>query len=844
MRKAKWTTLLALVVVLAMSATAFAQVVPPVVGPTPLAPGSIPMFKQALPVLGAGIPFTLGDTTTVPGKQLVNISLCEFKTQILPTGTIKKGVAPLTSVWGYIEGTTCPGPTTNVGHSYLGPVVLATRGIPTQMTFHNQLPDATTTNVLAYKQSTDQTVIWGDPLSLDVVNSVAGPVTLYQPPTDPSWYPPLFPPELNSCYVAATSVPFAGLPIPCLDNYGFFNGKGNVAATPYYAPIPAAVHLHGGEVPPVLDGGPDAWWTPNGIYGHGYYSYNGPIDAKTGTAIYVYPNSQEAAPIWFHDHILGATRLNVYAGIAGGYMVTDNPLTNTGNLATGLLPLGLDRNGDNTLNFTVVNGQIVLSDEALTPLIIQDRQFDTNGQLYFPNVGINPEHPYWIPEFMGTSIAVNGAIWPFMNVEAKRYRFLVLNGSNARSYALKLVNTSPKPKKGGAPLVTPGIYVIGNDQGFLQAPQYINPLAVAPADQLVIMPGERYEIIVDFGGIPTGNTLVLTNSAGFPYPAGIPVDQYTSKVMQFVVGTAPVVDNSYNPGANPTPDIRMDTMVRLTNPVTGTVAPGVTIHKTRRLTLNEVLAKGGPVEILVNNTLYKGDTAPGAPVRTYGDYKDIGTMWDTTWYSERPNEGETELWEIINLTVDSHPMHPHLVAFQVLNRQAFDPLLYQPIYDGSFPIIPPAVAPAVYLPGFGPPLDYNCGNPNWQLRNSDPNYPQQGTCVLGGNPDPAPAFVDPLTGLPTVPVAPSAQEIGWKDTVMAPPGMVTRVLVRFAPTTYAATDAADTIGYEFDPDGGHGYVWHCHIIDHEDNEMMRPYSVQTNGGFVHTYNNTLADKDY
>ena len=64
--------------------------------------------------------------------------------------------------------------------------------------------------------------------------------------------------------------------------------------------------------------------------------------------------------------------------------------------------------------------------------------FDTNGQLFFPNVGINPEHPFWVPEFVGDTIVVNGKAWPFMNVEPRRYKFLFLNGSNARAYELYL----------------------------------------------------------------------------------------------------------------------------------------------------------------------------------------------------------------------------------------------------------------------------------------------------------------------------------------------------------------------------------------------------------------------
>jgi FtsP/CotA-like multicopper oxidase with cupredoxin domain len=268
---------------------------------------------------------------------------------------------------------------------------------------------------------------------------------------------------------------------------------------------------------------------------------------------------------------------------------------------------------------------------------------------------------------------------------------------------------------------------------------------------------------------------------------------------------------------------------------------GVTIHKTRRLTLNEVIAAGGPLEILQNNTLYDG-TKPLKykllPNRT--DFTPVAglTGWNTSYYTELPYEGETELWEIVNLTADAHPIHPHLVDFQVLNRQALDVKLYTTAYDLAYG--QPGGLP---LDGYGPPLNYNSSNvagcsPTPPARYSGTADLYAGTnplCVLGGNPDPAnilgwqvPAPVLPTTALVGLPLAPNPQEIGWKDTVQAYAGMVTRVLVRFARVTEPANADPTQIGYEFDPNHGHGYVWHCHIVDHEDNEMMRPFSVTPN----------------
>ncbi|HEY6000058.1 MAG TPA: multicopper oxidase domain-containing protein [bacterium] len=781
--------------VFALGVAAMAAPPPPAVQ-TPLNPTKIPQFVEPLNTLSNAM-FQIATGTPI------DVSICEFQTNILPAGTpvvgAVAGVAPATWVWGYQVGNTCVPGLQN--RSYLGPVVIADRGIPTQMNFFNKLPDTYVSNVKAYTTSTDPTLLWGDPLSL---NTAPPPVNFNDPVGTAN-------PERNLCDQAAQAwiggLGPAVLPAPCLNNYGFLGPQAAPPNNPltYPASTPAAVHLHGGEIPSVLDGGPDSWWTGNGIYGHGYYSKGGVADAAAGKATYVYPNVQDPAPTWFHDHMLGATRLNVYAGIAGVYDQVDPAMP----LAPGLDPLGLK---------DTVTGAV----ELLVPMILQDRIFDTNGQLYFPNVGINPEHPYWVPEFIGDTIVVNGKTWPFMNVQPKRYRFLFLNGSNARTYALYFMNRTTGVQG-------PPMWVIGNDQGYLDTPQQINPLAKVN-DKLLIMPGERYEVIVDFSTV-AGQTLILTNNAPAPFPGGAQVSASTTgRIVQFRVAAAPVVDNTFNPAVLPAPAIR-PASVRLTTPLGTTPAAGVTIHKTRRLTLNEVVFPGGPVEILVNNTQYDGTKV----ART--DFTPVATMWNTTYYSELPHEGETEEWEIVNLTADAHPIHPHLVAVQLLNRQGLNVKAYTTAYTAAY------AASALPVFGAGPPLDYNCG-----LGVPGRGVLAPNVCVLGGNPDPAniygwqfPAPAVATTALVGLPVAPAPQEIGWKDTVMAPPGMVTRFIVRFAKATAPVVDPvtgldnSNTIGYDFSPNGGHGYVWHCHIIDHEDNEMMRPYTVLANPAIVRTY---------
>jgi len=709
-------SLLSSLIMITFAGAAWAQQVP-------LPGNAVPQFVDPLPSL----PVVLG---TAP----LTLTMCEFKSTVLPTGTFAPGVAPETWTWGYIVGTTCP---TTTQPTYLGPVIVALRGTPTEMTFYNNLGYASTTNVLAYKNSTDQTLHWADPLGH----------------------------EENACQME--SMMNMGMPPEgeCAENYE--------------GPIPAVVHLHGGEVPPQLDGGPDAWFTSDGWYqGHAYYSRPGTGGLGTNYAVYRYPNQMEAAPTWFHDHALGATRLNVYAGLAGAYILVDPSDTS--------VPANLP---------------------AITPLAIQDRMFDKQGQLYFP-AGVpyisNPDHPYWVPEFTGDTIAVNGRVWPYMNVEPKRHRFIAVNGSNARAYEMSLVNQVTKA-------VGPVMWQIGTDGGYLDRPVKIDPSVKTGLSKLVLMPGERADVIIDFAGLPAGTTLILKNTAKTPFPNGdVPPGNTLGRIMQFrVVAGSGDPDTTFDPA---TGAALRNPMVRLVDPVAGTLAPGITSQATRQMTLNEVMGMpttvggitypGGPLEILVNNTKWNGTMHDGS-VRS--DFTAITVNGITTGYSELPREGETEIWEIINITADAHPIHTHLVQFQLINRQNLDTRKYLKVYADAFG--------GTVADGYGPPLDYNVPNADG---------------ALGGNP----AVGGFLKG---VPKPPAANEAGWKDTVIMYPGQVTRIAIRWAPSYLpAVTPAADAF-FDFDPNGGHGYVWHCHIIDHEDNEMMRPTAVMPNPAAVRTY---------
>jgi spore coat protein A len=722
----KWLTTAAALafVVSGFGAGAWAQVVQ-----TPLKSNTLPQFVDPLPdlnIAGGSI------ETIVAGTDEIPLTMQEFKANVMPTGFIPAaGTYSGTWVWGYrkvLAGTIAE-------NTYTGPVIVATKGTPTKIRYINDLGLTAASNLLAYTQSTDQTLHWANPLGLSMTTT-----------------------------------------------------------THYQGPIPAVPHLHGGEVPPWIDGGPDAWFlssptTPPGYIQHGPAYYTSTIQgdsAAPNEAIIRYPNDQEPANVWFHDHTLGATRLNVYAGIAGAYPLVDPALTFYNNLPA-----------------------------PVVPMVIQDRMFDTNGQLFFPNVGLNPAiHPYWVPEFIGDTILVNGKVWPYMNVAPQRYRFFVLNGSNARTYDLSLSNIGGK--------VTPTMWQIGTDGGYLDFPVQVGTKAVP----LVLQPGERADLIIDFTGLKAGTTLTLTNTAKAPYPGGAPTSgKTTGNVMQFRLVAADLVRTSGTFVPSPTAALRGNShqapaINRLPGTPGGvalaaTIVDNVNVQNYRQLTLNEIMGPGGPQEILVNNTKWSGKRPDGNYILGTAVQLDAAG----NQFTEFPKEGTTEIWDIINTTADTHPIHTHLTQFQLVSRQDFDLKGYLAVYGAAFTggsgismVDGMAInyGPNVYIPGYGPPLPY-----------STPNA----AGALGGNPD-----VTPFRNVKKPALPPAPNELGWKDTIQAPPGMVTRIAVRFSPINSPVGTT-----YAFDP-GGADYVWHCHIIDHEDNEMMRPYQVNPDANATRSYN--------
>ncbi len=580
----------------------------------------------------------------------------------------------------------------------------------------------------------------------------------------------------------------------------------------YEGPQPMVAHLHGAETPSFADGDPNSWFTPKQkLKGESYV-----------TNKYIYPNEQSATTLWFHDHVLGETRLNVFAGLAGFYFLRGEPETSVSPPLPG---------GDYEIE-----------------LAIADRQFDTYGQLFFPDgnpltAGLNgppgnPDiNPYAIPEFFGDVILVNGKSWPYLEVEPRRYRFRFLDACNARMLALYLTSDNSA--------TVPDIWQIGTDGGLLDTPVNIssfvpytyNPSNLCPPEdpnlgpvfddpRLFFAPGERMDVIIDFTGYE-GAVFTVNNDAPAPFPGGGTVldPDVEGLVMQFRV-TKPLTspDNSFNPAA-PGATLRTgdNAIVRLVTPE-GTLEPGVVPNLTRSLVLieQEDPYSTAPVVVLLNNTSYDGlnpyNNEPVPDSRPFNKR--------SVYVTEMPQVGSTEIWEIINMTPDAHPIHFHLIQVQLLNRQPYyvgnivPPFTctgsYRDLYEtlwNSYPNTPPNLPPGTVY-SYGPPLPYL----------STPN--------LGGNPDVTPFLLEsPIPGDPN--------EYGWKDTIKMFPNTVTRVVARWAPQTVPLGDVVPGQNlFEFDPTatlgehdcfgypGGSGYVWHCHILDHEDNMMMRPFEVR------------------
>jgi spore coat protein A, manganese oxidase len=421
---------------------------------------------------------------------------------------------------------------------------------------------------------------------------------------------------------------------------------------PYTGPVPLVTHLHGGHNHEESDGYPEAWYLPAAAnipagyatVGSFYDEFNAGFQARygatwaPGTATFQYENDQLASTLWFHDHTLGMTRLNVYAGPAGFYLLRGG----TSDLPAGVLPGPAPKLGDppGTRYYEI-------------PIVVQDRSFNTDGSLFYPPsraffdgfagpyIPGSDISPIFNPEFFANTMVVNGRTWPTLQVEPRRYRFRFLNGCNSRFLILKLV-TTPQARRPARPAVP--FWQIGTEGGFLPAPVQL--------DQLLIAIAERADVIVDFTGLRAGTQLYLINEApDEPFGGGDVEREFeaadpatTGQVMKFVVGTPTTPDTSVPPNQL--------TLPRFT--------PLGAATYTRQVSLNEedsaVLEGVGPRAALL------GTMVNGTPVHL---------EWDDE-ITENPALGSTEVWEMFNFTEDAHPIHIHEVQFQVVNRQPMD----------------------------------------------------------------------------------------------------------------------------------------------------------------------------
>jgi FtsP/CotA-like multicopper oxidase with cupredoxin domain len=640
-----------------------------------LDPTAVPKFQT--PLLIPPVMPTAGKIVQRGGKNVdyYEISMKQFPQQILPTGL------PTTTVWGY-GAVSSDSKRGLLLHHAPSLTIEAKWNTPVRVKWINDLKDAAG-NFLPHLLPVDPTLHWANP-----PGGIAGRDTR-----------PTF-----------TSTP-----------------------GPYTGPVPIVTHLHGAVgVGDESDGYAEAWYLPaaNDIPA-GYATAGTWYDffankalnnfGETwgpGFATFQYPNMNRASTLWYHDHVLGMTRLNVYAGPAGFYIIRGGPddvvldsRFGTAAVLPGPAPKENDKFPPNKTYYEI-------------PIAIQDRSFNTDGSLFYPDTraffdGITgpfiPDtdiSPIWNPEFFGNMMMVNGNTWPFQTVEQRRYRFRFLNGCDSRFLILDFNNI-------------PGVEVwqIGNEGGFLAAP--VN-LTVNNGNWLLMGPAERADVIVDFTNVPVGNYVLGNVGPDEPFGGGVPGMDFpvadpdsTGQEMEFRVVPAVAPD--------------------LTTPpqflVLPAIAPLPPETVTRPLALLEEISAffaDAPAETLLGTVAGDPNVAPG--------------MWTKRLWmdpvTENPSVGATEVWELYNATADAHPIHIHELAFEVVNRQ-----------------------------------DISVDEDSQEVQ------------VVPGS----------------VPLPPEPWETGFKDTVIAYPGQVTRVRAQF-----------NTPGQ---------FVWHCHIVEHEDNEMMRPYRI-------------------
>ena len=571
-----------------------------------------------------------------------------------------------------------------------------------------------------------------------------------------------------------------------------------------------ATHLHGGLTPWFSDGTPFQWFTPTGKHGTSFMNVPG-FPALPGTGTYYYPNDQSARLVWYHDHAIGITRLNAYAGIASAYIITDD--FEGALVSSGLLP-------------DLIGIPLVIQDKGFVPrnILRQDRNWRWGGpgDLWYPHDyevntfqggAPNPKGRWdWgptvnppslgtkplplpvsaIPEAFFDTIVINGGVYPKVSVPPKRTRFRLLNGSQARFYHLNLyAEDLSHPGEANAGRPGPVVYQVGTEGGFLPGvvPHFNGtPIPLDASDpsgntalpdgpfNLLLSPAERADVVIDFNAAPVGSTFILYNDAPGPFPGGDPRNDYfTGDSDQTQIGGAPTTLPGHGPNTRTLLKIEVtegtgDSMstaawlaqlnTQLRTSFLNGDQPGLLFNDgdpstpafpftgapTRQLTLNEDFDEFGRLIQTVGTFDQNGANNQGLP--TWGRaYLDPVT--------ENPRAGAVEVWQIMNLTADTHPIHFHLVNVQVIQRQGFQ------------------------------------GDPN--------NWTYIGK-----------------------PIPPDPNELGWKETVRMNPGEITTVIMQFNLPNLPTAAMRNAVSPRT---GGKEYVWHCHILEHEEHDMMRPLIV-------------------
>ena len=515
--------------------------------------------------------------------------------------------------------------------------------------------------------------------------------------------------------------------------------------------VPIVAHVHGGHSDFQFDGNPEFFFGPTSVRGPQW------VEKK-----YVYGNDQPAGTLWYHDHALGITRLNVYAGMAGFYLLRD--AEDTGQAG-------------NTLGLPAFPYEAAFA--------IQDRMFRDTGELFYPAFPGDPFYddfitgegavlppaifpgggPTALAEFFGDHMVVNGKIWPKMDVERRNYRLRLLNGCDSRFLAVQLFEVPPGATDFATVVQQLDFTVVGSDQGLASEPTEVSTLLMET--------GSRYDLVVDFGQVTPGNRVIMKNIGGDePFGGDIPGPQVydaTDRVMAFdAVLPLSAVPDVTPVGINYGPMIGAPTRLR-------------------KVALFEGKDEFGRLQPLLGTAEPATDYA-GAPINwpatpAYANAGLVGQMEGSiAWHSpttENPALGSTEEWEIWNVTGDAHPVHLHLVNFEVLGREE---ITWDSATNPDDRVLDPAGATT-------PPPN---GDGTYLV--AQPVVQHNGLLGNGFR------IVDTTIGA-AVPQPPEYVENAPKDMVTALPGQVTRIKATF--------------------DKPGRYVWHCHILSHEDHEMMR-----------------------